>query len=383
MQNFTYLNPTKILFGKGQIANINAEIPVDAKVMMIYGGGSIKRNGVYDQVMNALEGREVLEFSGIEPNPRYDTLMKAVERVKAEDITYLLAVGGGSVIDGVKFVAAAAKFGDGDPWDILAKNAEVKRAMPVGAVLTLAATGTEMNGTSVVTRGHDKRAFNSVLVNPQFSVLDPEVTYSLPVHQISNGIVDSFVHVVEQYLTYPVGGHLQDRFAEGILQTLIEVGPKTLASPEDYDARASFMWCTTMALNGLIAQGVPSDWATHMIGHELTALYGLDHAMTLAIVLPNVMNVQREQKRKKLLQYAERVWGVIEGDEDARIDAAITKTREFFELVGVPTRLSDYKLGETAVDEVMEHIQTLNILPLGEHQDMDVLTVKKVLEAAL
>ena len=344
MQDFTYHNPVKIVFGKGSIAQLAALVPSGGKLLLAYGGGSIKSNGVYEQVVTALKGHEVLEYAGIEPNPRYETLMKAAEMVRSQGIDFILAVGGGSVLDGVKFVAAAAKYDSGDPWDILTKGAAIASAVPFGSVLTLAATGSEMNCFAVISRDstREKLAFGHPLVYPVFSILDPETMYSLPPRQVSNGIVDAFVHVMEQYLTYDVHAPLQDRFAESILQTLKEVGPKVLETPNDYDTRAAMMWAATCAVNGFIAVGLPQDWATHMIGHELTALYGLDHAQTLAVVFPAMMRRQRKQKRARILQYAERVLGIREGTEDERIDAAIRRTEEFFRSVGVKTRLADY-----------------------------------------
>lgn len=384
MLNFEFQNPTRIVFGQGEIAKLSRLVPAKAKVLLIYGGGSIKKNGVYQQVMSALSEHQISEFSGVEPNPRYETLMKAVDIIKQDNIDYLLAVGGGSVIDGTKFIAAAAEF-DGEPWDILAKAATVKKAMPFATVLTLPATGSEMNCGSVVTHEakKEKRAFLSPLVFPKFSIVDPQVTYSLPARQVGNGVVDAFTHVMEQYLTYPAGGLLQDRFAESILQTLIEVGPTTLAEPENYPARASFVWSATMALNGLIGAGVPQDWATHMIGHELTALHGLDHAQTLAIVLPSVMRVQAVIKKEKILQYAERVWQITEGSEEERITLAIDKTREFFEAMGVKTRLSDYGIDAGAIPEVLEHIEGLGTLPLGEGRDIDKAKVNAILQLSV
>jgi NADP-dependent alcohol dehydrogenase len=380
MENFAFYNPVKILFGKGQIANIAAEIPSDAKILMTYGGGSIKTNGVYEQVKSALSGRNLIEFGGIEPNPHFETLMKAVELVRNENIGFLLAVGGGSVLDGTKFIAAAVTF-DGDPWDILAKNAPVTNAIPLGSVLTLPATGSEMNTNSVVTKWETKEKlfFSSPWVFPRFSVLDPETTFSLPPRQIGNGIVDAFTHTMEQYLTYPVNAPLQDQMAESILRTLIEEGPKTLANPTDYDARANFMWCATMALNGLIGVGVPQDWATHMIGHELTALHGLDHAQTLAIVLPSTLSIRRLSKWQKLLQYAQRVWSIVDGTEEERINEAINKTRNFFESVGVPTRLSSYCVASDTIPEIVDRLEKRGMVALGEHQDVNPQVVEQIL----
>ncbi|YAF95952.1 MAG: iron-containing alcohol dehydrogenase [Nodularia sp. CChRGM 3473] len=384
MENFIFYNPVKILFGKGQIANIAAEIPADARILVTYGGGSIKTNGVYDQVKLALAGRNVTEFGGIEPNPHLETLLKAVEVVRKEGIDFLLAVGGGSVLDGTKFIAAAVPF-VGDPWDILAKQASVTAAVPFGAVLTLPATGSEMNTNSVVTKWEtqEKLYFSSPLVFPRFSVLDPETTFSLPPRQISNGIVDAYTHVMEQYLTYPVNAPLQDRMAESILKTLIEEGPKTLANPQDYDARANVMWCATMALNGLIGVGVPQDWATHMIGHELTALHGLDHAQTLAIVLPSTLTIRRDRKWQKLLQYAERVWGIVDGSEETRITDAIAQTRNFFESVGVRTRLADYGVGLDTIPVIIDRFEKRGFVALGEHQDVNPEVVEKILALSL
>jgi len=380
MQNFIFHNPVKILFGKGQIAKIPQQVPQAAKILITYGGGSIKKNGVYDQVKAALQDFTVLEFGGIEPNPRLETLMQAVKLARQENIDFLLAVGGGSVLDGTKFIAAAIPF-QGDPWDILAKKAPVSAAVSLGAVLTLPATGSEMNSTSVVTKEEtrEKLYFSSSLVFPKFSVLDPEATFSLPPKQISNGIVDAFTHTVEQYLTYPADAPLQDRMAESILQTLIEEGPKTIAHPTDYTARANVMWCATMALNGLIGAGVPQDWATHMIGHELTALHGLDHGQTLAVVLPSVLEIKRDTKREKLLQYAKRVWGITQGDEEQIITEAIARTRHFFETVGVPTRMSAYDVSAETIPEISDRLKNRGMVALGEKQDITPQVVEEIL----
>lgn len=384
MLNFNFKNQTEILFGKGQIKEAKSRLPQDARVLLLYGGGSIKRNGVYDDVLTLLNGIQYEEFSGVEPNPTLETLMQAVELVKTKQLNFILAVGGGSVIDGAKFVAAAAHF-DGEPWDILAKGAAFTSALPIGAVLTLPATGSESNGNSVVTKKAtaQKRSFSSTLVQPVFAVLDPVYTYSLPLKQVGNGVVDAFVHVIEQYLTYPVNAPLQDRFAEGILQTLISEGPKALATPEDYDVRANVMWAATMALNGLIGKGVPQDWATHMIGHELTALFGLDHAQTLAIVLPALMYAQREQKRQKLLQFGQRVFAINSGNADDVIDKTIKATQDFFEHMGVKTRLSDYNLAAADIDSIIGNLERNGMTALGEHGDIDLAKARQILMLAL
>lgn len=383
MQNFTFSNPTKIVFGEGQIKEIAKLIPANARILVTYGGGSIKKNGVYDQVVKALEGKTWFEFSGIEPNPHYETLMQAVELVKKEQIDFLLPVGGGSVIDGTKLIAAAVNF-DGEPWDILAKHSPFTSALPIGCILTLPATGTESNGNSVITKAatQEKLSFGSPLVYPQFAILDPTTTYSLPPRQIANGAVDAFVHIMEQYLTYPVGAKVQDRFAEGLLMTLIEEGPRSLAEPTNYAVRANVMWAATMALNGLIGVGVPQDWATHMIGHELTAMHGLDHAQTLAVVLPALMQHQRAHKREKLLQYGRRVWNLTQSDEEALIDAAIAATRGFFEQMGTPTTLSGYGVGRESIPKLVDMLVKHDLLALGEHGAITPEASREILELA-
>ncbi len=344
MNNFEYKNPTKILFGKNQIENLANEIPKNEKILMLYGGGSIKKNGIYEQVKKALENFEVIEFGGIPANPEYAVLMDALKVIKEENITFLLAVGGGSVIDGTKFLAAAALFEGETPWDILSKNIRTLKGMPFGAVLTLPATGSEMNSGAVITRKETKEKYimGGPGLFPQFSVLDPQVIASIPHRQIANGLVDSFTHVLEQYMTYSVNGLLQDRLAESIMQTLIEIAPKIMKNAANYDAAANFMWSCTLALNGLIQQGVPSDWAIHMIGHELTALFGIDHARTLAIIAGSHYTLNFEDKKEKLAQYAERVWKVTEGTLEEKAKAGIEKTTAFFQSLGVKTKLSEY-----------------------------------------
>lgn len=384
MFNFSYQNPTRIVFGDGQISQLSQLVPASSKVLLTYGGGSIKQNGVYQQVIDALKEHQVVEFSGIEPNPSYETLSKAVALVKAQNIDFILAVGGGSVVDGSKYIAAAAMM-EQDGWAILEKKARIHSALPLGCVLTLPATGTESNANAVITRQstQQKLAFSHPSVYPQFSILDPKVTYSLPAKQISNGVVDAFVHVMEQYLTYPVNAAVQDRFAESLLQVLIEEGPKALNQPDNYDVRANVMWAATMALNGLIGVGVPQDWSTHALGHQITALYGLDHAQTLAIVLPALMQQQRAAKREKLLQYARRVWGLEHQDPERQIDEAISHTRAFFEQMGVPTRLTAYGLPASSVDELMAKVMSQGMNKLGEHSDIDYQASRAIYTAAV
>jgi NADP-dependent alcohol dehydrogenase len=383
--NFDFHNPTRILFGENQIERLAQLVPAGARVLVLYGGGSIRANGTYDAVMSALKSHTVFEFGGIEPNPSYETLVEAIDLVKRENIDFLLAVGGGSVIDGTKFDAAGSLL-DGDPWTILEQHAKnVSAALPFGAVLTLPATGSEMNSGSVITKKatQEKYAFMSRLVFPQFAILDPTRTFTLPARQVGNGIVDAFVHIMEQYMTVPADAKVQDRFAEGLLQTLVEEGPRALAEPDDYAVRANLMWTATLALNGLIGAGVPQDWSTHMIGHELTALYGLDHAQTLALVLPAMLRERREAKRAKLLQYAARVWDLRDGDEDARIEAAIVRTEDFFRAVGVGTRFADYGLGQDVVPAVVAALEAHGMTHLGESGEVTLEVSRKVLERCI
>ena len=387
MQNFDFHNPTRIVFGKDRIADLGKLIAADAKVLILVGGSSAEKTGTLAEVRQALGARQHATFSGIEPNPSYETSMQAVQQVKDGNFNFLLAVGGGSVIDAVKFIAAAALFEGSDAWSILEKHGRnITRALPFGTVLTLPATGSEMNSGGVITRRSigAKLAFGSAHCFPVFSVLDPTKTYTLPPKQLANGVVDAFVHTVEQYLTYPANTPLQDRFAEGILQTLVDIGPRLLADAEpNYDDRATLVWAATLALNGLIGAGVPQDWSTHMVGHELTALHGIDHARTLAIVLPSMLHQRREQKQAKLLQYGERVWGITSGTPDERVDAAIARTRAFFEAMGIPTRLGAYGLGAEAIEAVLQQLEDHGMTRLGEQREVTLEVSRRVLEGAL
>jgi len=378
MNSFEFFNPVRIIFGMGKIAELPKYISKDHKVLVTYGGGSIKENGIYDQVFDALKGYSVFEFGGIEANPKYETLMKAVQLIRKEKIDFVLAVGGGSVLDGTKFIVAAVTF-KGNEWDILAKHLPIKEALPFGAVLTLAATGSEMNSGGVIskTETKEKLAFGSPLLFPKFSILDPATTYSLPLNQVANGVVDSFVHVTEQYLTYPTNSPIQDRMAEGILKTLIEEGPKVLSNPRDVDVRANLMWSATMALNGLISCGVPTDWATHMIGHELTAFHGLSHGVTLAIILPSLLRIMIDDKEVKLAQYAERVWDIKSGTTREKALAAIDKTEVFFQSMGIKTKLTGYGVGAENFSKIIKRFEDRGWVGLGERRSV---TPDKVLE---
>jgi len=384
MRDFNFQNPTRILFGRGQIENLAEQIPAEARILLLAGGGSIRNNGVLEQVHRALEGRTLREFWGIEPNPDVSALLPALDIVRAESLDFVLAVGGGSVIDSAKLVAAAART-EADPWAIVAKGVRVTGALPLGVVLTLPATGSESNGAAAISNRAtgQKLVFVSPLCFPRFAVLDPETTFSLPPRQVSNGIADAFVHVLEQYLTYPTGGVLSDRLAEALLITLKEQGPLALTDPTNYDVRANLMWAASLALNGLIGQGVPQDWTTHHIGHELTALYGLDHARSLAVVLPAVLEARRQPKAEKLVQFGARVFGINAPSEAEAIDATIAATVAFFESLAIPTRLSAHGITEEAIPQVVAHLKANRRLRMGERLDITPDAAGKILALAL
>ncbi len=383
MYNFNFCCPTRVIFGKNTIAELPKYIDRSEKVLMLYGGGSIKRNGVYDQVKKALEGYNLLEFGGIEPNPKYETCMQAVDLIKREGVTFLLAVGGGSTLDGTKFIAAAAKYeGENAYDDIMINGIEIKDALPLADIITLPATGSEMNNGAVVSRlaTSEKLAFHSDKVFPKFSIIDPEVTYSLPLKQTINGIVDTFVHVMEQYCTYDVNAPLQDDWALGILRTLIKEAPKVLSNPNDYDTRANIFWCATCGLNNWISQGVPQDWATHMIGHELTAFYGIDHGQSLAIVQPRLLKNQKVTKSKKLAKLAREVFGFNEVVDLKAADLAIDAVEKFYNSIGMKTKLSDYEIdANEAAEKIRERFKARNVR-LGEKGAIDAETAYNILK---
>jgi len=383
MNNFEFYNPVRIVFGKKTIPTVGKFIPKGKKIMLLYGGGSIKKNGVYDQVLRGLKGRDFVEFSGIEPNPLYETCLRAIEKIKTEKIEFLLSVGGGSVLDATKFIAAAACY-EGDPWGILTTGGiRIKKALPLGDVITLPATGSEMNCGSVISRKEtqEKLPFSHPLVYPLFSILDPETTYSLPKKQLRNGLVDAFVHVLEQYATYSVNTPLQDRQAEAVLRTLIDIAPDVIQK-QDYDSRASFMWAAACALNGSLCCGVVEDWTTHSIGHELTAFFGLDHAESLAVVMPALWQHQFENKKDKLAQLARRVWHITSGDRDFQARAALEKSVEFFHSIDMPTRLGDYKITQADTQKIVDRFAKRGTI-MGERQNISAPQVEEILKLCL
>ena len=379
---FSYVNPTNILFGKGQIANITNIIPADQKVLVIYGGGSIKKNGVYDQVSNALKDHTWVEFSGVEPNPTMETLDKAVELAKAENVEYILAVGGGSVIDGSKYVAAAACY-EGEGWDILLGKHTATEAVPLGAVLTLPATGSESNSGAVITRAatKDKLPFFSAAVQPKFAVLDADVMKTLPERQLVNGLVDAWVHTCEQYITMPTSALVQDGYAETLLKSLIVLADQY--DNRDNDAwRENLMWTANQALNGLIGSGVPQDWATHMIGHELTALFGVDHARSLAIIQPSLLRNQMAVKRAKLEQMGKNVFGLEQSDDLA--EKTISAIEAFYHQLNVPTELTEHGGDKAAtINKIIAQLESHGMVALGENQAITLKESREILEVAV
>jgi NADP-dependent alcohol dehydrogenase len=385
MLNFELYNPTNLIFGKNQIEKLANQIPANSKILLAYGGGSIFQNEIYNTVIQQLKGFEVVEFGGIEANPHFETLMKAVAIVREQNINFILAVGGGSVIDGVKFISAAVRF-EGDPMEILKKRilfTDISKVIPFGTVLTIPATGSEMNSGAVVTieATQEKLVLGGSALFPKFSFCDPTVIHSLPKRQLQNGVVDAYTHVLEQYLTYPHDAILQDRIAESILQTLIEIGPAVVENPTDYKLASNFMWCCTMALNGLLNKGVPVDWATHMIGHELTALYNIDHARTLAIIGPNLYRVLFETKKEKLAQYGERVWQITGTNVDEKALLAIEKTVAFFHTMGMQTQLSEYTAEyQNTADFIVNRFEERGWKSLGEKQNITLEKIKEIVE---
>jgi NADP-dependent alcohol dehydrogenase len=378
MNNFIFQNPVKLIMGKGMIVRLGEEIPVGKRVLLTFGGGSVRKNGVYEQVISALKGFYTVEFWGIEPNPSIETLRKAIALGKAEKVDYLVAVGGGSVADGSKLVAAGILY-DGDAWELVKSHKPLPHGLPLATVITLPATGTEMNRNAVISCNETKEKYGITTDYPEFSILDPETTFSLPANQVANGLADTFVHVMEQYLTLPGVSRPMDRWSEGILLTLVEIAPQIRENQQDYDLMADFMLSATLGLNGFLGMGgVPQDWATHMIGHELTALHGLSHGHTLAIVLPGTMNVLRRSKGDKILRYGERVWGITEGNRDERIDRTIARTEAFFRSLGLTTRLSENNIGDATIDEIERRFNARGVA-FGENGEVNGAVAKRIL----
>jgi len=376
---YDYSNPTAIHFGKGQIASIVKHLNKDNKILVVYGGGSIKKNGVYDEVSSVLDGFNWIEFSGIEANPSYETLNKAVALSKAEKIDYILAVGGGSVIDGAKYIAAASLY-DGDAWDFLDGSVTVEKALPLGAILTLPATGSESNGNSVVSKKetNEKRFFASPLVYPVFAVLDPSVMSTLSDRQLANGLVDAFVHTCEQYLTCPNTSLLHDGYAETILRGLLSLA-QTWDNRKDAIWEENLMLLANQALNGFIGSGVTQDWATHMIGHELTGFYGVDHAQSLAVVQPQLLRVMMEDKKEKLALMGENVFGIKDDNE-----AVIIAIEKMYESIGVTTNLNDYEnVDDKVIETIIPSLKAHGMTAIGENQNITLEISEKILKMAM
>ena len=381
MNNFEFYCPTKVVFGKGSIAKLSELIDKNKKILMIYGGGSIKKNGVYNQVKEALKGYNVTEFSGIEPNPAYETCMQAVEIVKQKNIDFLLAVGGGSVLDGTKFIAAASKYQGEEPYEMASLGKPFYDALPLGCVMTLPATGSEMNYAAVISRKSTKEKFaiHNELLFPNFSIIDPETTFSLPIQQVRNGITDTFVHVMELYATYDVNTPLQDSWALGLIKTLIQEAPKVLANNTDYEAKANICWCATCGLNYWLSLGAVQDWSTHAIGHELTALYGLAHGQSLAVVLPRLWEARKQDKSLKLAKLAREVFGCKETDDIKASDCAIKKTEEFFKSLGMKTKLAEYNVNNQEAGEIIKSRFEQRNANLGENSKVSPQMVYEIL----
>ncbi len=380
MRNFVFYNSTKLIFGKGSISSLTTEIPLDKKIMIVFGGGSVRKNGVYEQVKQAMSKHVFVEFWGIEPNPTVDTIRKAVELGKKNRIDFLLSVGGGSVLDATKLIAVSIPY-DGDPWNLVVNSKLIKYALPFCDVMTLPATGSEMNTGAVISNVETKEKFPFNFSYPEFSILDPETTYSLPSYQIACGIADTFVHVMEQYLTFPNQSLLIDRWAEGILQVLVEIAPKIKENKKDYDLMSNFMLSATMGLNGFIAMGVEQDWSTHMIGHELTALHGITHGQSLAIVFPATMRRLKEQKEGKILQYGERIWKITTGTNEEKVMEIIQKTEDFFRSLGLVTKLHEVGITDTTIMEVERRFNARNVA-FGECHNVTGKVAREILELA-
>lgn len=379
MNNFILHTPTKIVFGKDEVKRLSSLLPKDKKILLLYGGGSIKKNGVYDDVINAMDGLNFVEFGGIEANPDFDTCVKARNFARQNGVEFLLSVGGGSVLDATKFISLIF-YENGDEWEVLEGKKCASNALPLASVMTLPATGSEMNNGGVISRRstQDKLSFKSRFVFPKFSIIDPSYTASLPLRQIQNGIVDTFVHTLEQYATWDINTPMQDLWAIGILRTLLEEGPKAISDPSDYDVMSNICWCATCGLNGWIGAGVIQDWAVHMIGHELTAFYGIDHAQSLAVVLPSRYRLHLKNKKEKLYKLGVEVFK-LEGNKDQIASNCIDKIEEFFNSLGVKTHLSDYGIDEKEASiKIAERFIQRNKI-WGEHSEVTPEVVRVIL----
>lgn len=389
MLNFEIQNPTQIIFGKNQLEKLSSYIhkfTPDKKILIAYGGGSIEKTGLLAQIESHLADFHIYKFKGIEANPQFTTLMQAVDLIRKEEIGFILAVGGGSVIDGVKFISGAVNYKN-DPWDVLLRkpNCVFDSALPFGTVLTLPATGSEANSGAVISRSElkMKMTMGGPLFFPKFSFLDPTVVATLPKRQVANGITDAFMHTLEQYLTYPTDNLLQEREAEAVLSTLIEIASKVLNEPTNYKYASNLMWCATHALNGNLRCGVPTDWATHMIGHELTALFGIDHARTLAIIAPRLYEVKFKNKQEKLTQYGKRVWN-LQGTDMEIAKKAIVKTEEFFQSLGIDTKISDYTKDAKDIDQIIKkRFEERGWNNTGERQDLTYNEIETIVKNAI
>lgn len=381
MNNFVFYNPTRIIFGKDTISKLSELVPSEAKVLLLSGKGSIHKNGVYDQIISAIGERILVEYEGILPNPTHEQCVSVQKKIEGLGVNFILAVGGGSVIDAAKYIAVATQLDSFDScWEIIDKRIPVHKALPVGVVLTIPSSGSEMNGNAVILNleKREKRSLKSEKVFPVFSILDPEVTKTLSPRQIANGIIDSYSHVIEQYLTFPSDALLQDRFSESILSTLLELGPRLIRDPYDFALRANFMWAATCALNGFTSCGVPQDWSSHMIGHELTAEYGLVHAESIGIILPGVMDYMKQDKKEKLIQYGKRVFGLSEMSDDEIVQNAIQKTEDFFISLGQSVRLSDFGLTAEVADVISKKVGSYPV-KIGERKNIGEKEVKEIL----
>ena len=381
MKNFSFRNPTKLIFGKGTIARLADEIPAGSKIMVTFGGGSVKKNGVYEQVVNALRGMDFIEFWGIEPNPKIETLRRAVDICKHDNIDFLLSVGGGSVLDGTKLIAAAVCY-PGDPWDLVLDNSRIGRIIPFGDVMTLPATASEMNRNAVISSTETKEKFGMKVDYPLFSILDPQTVASLPQYQVAAGIADTFIHVMEQYMTVSGQSPLMDRWSESIIKTLVETAPKVLSDNRDYDSMADYMLCATMGLNGFIAMGVTEDWATHQIGHELTAINGITHGHTLAIVFPGLLRVLHDQKLDKVIQFGERVWNISEGPKEIRFERTVEAIENFFRSLGLSIKLHEVGVGMDTVLEIERRFNDRGVA-FGECANVNGTVARQILESVL